>query len=695
MRIDLLPGDRDAGPQPALRVDSSAIPASPTPPEAASAFDILLQALYDAAILTGFDGTIANANERALQFFDYRSSAICTLHIDNLIAGAGPDLLATVIDNVNTNRFTLVMAHCIRSDGSLFPAEISATCLRLPPQPYLCFFIRDTTLRRDIEKHLRTAYGAVHNAGGGIAITDPGGMITYANPAMGRLWSHDDSADLSAMQMQQLFDNPRAVQGAIRNAVTHKRWHGELKGRRQDGTDFYVLTSITSCLDEDGALTDLVFSFIDTTQRHLDEEALRRYRDHLEDLIRERTADLETGNRDLKREIRERVRVEEELHNAIRKLRDHDASKSLFVSNVSHELRTPLTSLIHAVENLMRGVVGSVSDPVYSYLGMMLEDCWRLERTIGDILDLSRIESGRLILNTSCAPFRRLVERVVNTLRREADSVPLTLCLETGTAVGFVECDTDKMERTLTNIIGNAIKFTPADGTVRITLAAKRHGDVDGICCQITDSGIGIPPEHIERVTERFFRVGEQVGGTGLGLSIAKEITERHQGTLDIISPPPGADKGTRVSLWLPAATPPQVMVVAHDNAFCKAITPVLRQHGYQTVCYDTGQHALQRLHDGKQSAVIVDSLIPDMDGTEIVMHIKADAVLRSTPVLFLSEEYPSPAKSTILQGFGIPILLKAGAIARLADAIDTIFLPPRNGSRTQRTAPGNAHMEE
>jgi len=639
-------------------------------------FNTLLQSLYDAAVLTDFNGVITNVNERALVFFDYRRDAITGLNIENLIAGANTEILATVITNARAGRFTLLQAHCQRSDGSLFPAEISVTCLTLSPAPFLCFFIRDISMRREVEEQLRIEHDAVQNAGSGIAITDPGGTIRYTNPSMCGLWDFSQPDDLLSGQIQDLFTSPAAVDDAMAGAANLRTWQGEMQACRRDGAVFYVQTSITRCFDEDDVLTHLVFSFADTTKRRNDEEALRLYRDHLEDLIRERTADLEASNSDLRREVEEHAITESELREAINKLREHDQSKSQFVSNVSHELRTPLTSLIHSIESLMRGVAGPIPDPVFSYLTMMLEDGWRLDRTVNDILDLGRIESGRLTLNTACIPFHRMVERTTEAMRMEAESIPLTFRIEPDAVAGFVECDAAKMERVITNILGNAIKFTPPGGTVSIAVQAQDRNGADGICCRITDSGVGIPKQYIHRVTERYFRVGEQVVGTGLGLSIAREITERHQGALEITSPPPGNEKGTQVSLWLPLVPPPHVLIVSPDDSLSKDILAALRERGYHAACDNSGQHAMQMLRDGKTQMVIVNALLPDMDGTELIMHIKADALLRSLPVFFISEGNPAPAKSCILQNFDIPLFSSREGTGKLLAAVEDAFLP-------------------
>lgn len=685
MRIDLLLESRDRAERAAQPMPDSSRMEVFSQDAPSTDFEILLQSVYDAAILTDFDGHITNANERALRFFDYDRTAITGRDVGELIAGADEGILATVIENVQSERFTLLQAHCIRRDESLFPAEISATCLKLTGETSLCFFIRDISLRRAVEDQLRIEQTAVQNAGSGIAITSPAGEIDYVNPAVCTLWQCPDHGSMPCRNISDLFCEPAVIAEVIRNAAAAHAWQGELKARRRDGGAFYVHTSVSSCVDEDDTITHLVFSFADTTKRRLDEESLRRYQDHLEELIKDRTAELETINNDLKKEITERLRVEAELRDAILKLREHDAAKSLFVSNVSHELRTPLTALIHAVESLMHGVGGQVSEPVFSYLTMMLEDCWRLDRTVCDILDLSQMEAGRLELHIDNIPFRRMVARTVESLRMEAESVPLALSLAPDGDHGFVGCDAAKMERVLMNVINNAIKFTPAGGTIEVCVETQDRDGTAGICCRVTDSGIGIPEQYLSRVTERFFRVGEQVGGTGLGLAIAKEIIDLHQGRLEIASPPPGAANGTQVTLWLPLAPPQQVMIVAHDRCACSVLVPALEQRGYRLCSYNNGQHALQVLHDGRQHIVIVDSMIPDMDGSEIVMHMKADPLLRKLPVFFLSEEHPATAKSRILDSFGIPVFLKVDGMTDLIAAVEDAFLPPYSTKTIKR----------
>jgi len=178
-------------------------------------------------------------------------------------------------------------------------------------------------------------------------------------------------------------------------------------------------------------------------ERKRTESALHLYRDHLEDIVRRRTAS---------------------LREAIDKLEAHNDARTQFVSNVSHELKTPLASMGFAVENLLGGVVGDVPDAVRGYLLMIREDCQRLRRTVEDILDLSRIDQQTPILKRSRFSLWRLCSLSVSSLGINARSKNIALELHDSGTRDFVHGDSSRMERVLANIVNNAIKYTPKGG---------------------------------------------------------------------------------------------------------------------------------------------------------------------------------------------------------------------------------------
>ena len=657
--------------------------ASPAPiPEMPNAngdrteFDQLLDTLYDATILTDFDGNIAAVNRRAYDFFLLDAHTFRQSHLGQLIDGANRDILEMVIQNIADSRFTLIQAFCIRADQSSFPAEISVTSVVRNTQQCLCFSIRDITVRREVEERLRIEGEAIRNAGDGIVITDTDCMITYTNPAVGRLWNRPSEEDLLGQSIQSLFPASQGIQDAVQCAFQEGTWNGELEGTKSDQQPIYLQTDITVSRDDNEQITHLVFSFADITRRRQGEIALLEYQDHLEELIRERTTDLESTNRELMREIDERRVVEEQLRDAIEQLRQHDKAKSIFVSNVSHELRTPLTSLINSLENLMRGVVGDVPHSVASYFNMMLEDCWRLDRTISDILDLSRMEKGTFKLERRKIPFARLMTRTAESMRMSAKVIPIQYKIHDEHCAGYVDCDGAKMERVLINILSNALKFTPPNGTCEVSFHQITQNDKPALACDVTDSGIGIPPEFIPRVTERFFRIGEQVEGTGLGLAIARETLEKHGGGIDIQSPSPNTPRGTRVRMWLPKLPPPRILIVLPEGPVSHLLREALTQRDYTTRCTARGSEAAQCLRDDHIGIALIGSQLDDISGTETIMHIMADASLRNVKLFYLTQSPLDPSKAGLLQRLEVPHLLLHEKINRTLNEMEMSFLP-------------------
>ncbi|MGQ9661415.1 MAG: response regulator [Kiritimatiellia bacterium] len=401
-------------------------------------------------------------------------------------------------------------------------------------------------------------------------------------------------------------------------------------------------------------------SLHDITQRKQTEEMLRRHRDELELLVYERTADLAKAN--------------EELKSAIARLELHDRERSKFIVNVSHELRTPLASMCYAIENLLGGVVGPVPENVLSYLQMFKEDCERLTRTVNDILDLSRIESKVLKLHRVPLPFFRIVQHMVDCLRVQAEAKHQTLIVNGREDVGFVECDPQKIERVVMNVLHNAIKYTPEEGKIEVSVGPD-PADSKSLCFDVTDNGIGIPPGYLPRVTERYFRIGEQPDGAGLGLAIVKELVELHEGHIEVVSPPPSRERGTLVSIRLPKATPSTVLVVDDDEAARGLLVRQLASQGYQVLAAGNASEVEATLRSSTPDVMIVDLIMPGMDGITLIARIKSDAELRHIPVVAITGGDLDRTRSEILQGFSIPALRKPWPKAELLNRVEEALI--------------------
>ena len=211
------------------------------------------------------------------------------------------------------------------------------------------------------------------------------------------------------------------------------------------------------------------------------------------------------------RDVSVRVESLHRLEEANERLRAAVRDRTEFVSNVSHELRTPLTSMSYALTNMTRGLCGPLPDKAKDYVGRLQVDVKRLLTTVNDILDLRQMENGTLTLRKSCVPLTKLFGEVVDSLSIQAQTKRQTLTLAPAPKEIYAEADRHKIERVCFNILSNAIKYTPEGGAIAVSVTEQ-----DGqALLRVADNGIGIPPEALPRVSQRYFRVGDQVTGTG------------------------------------------------------------------------------------------------------------------------------------------------------------------------------------
>jgi signal transduction histidine kinase len=257
-------------------------------------------------------------------------------------------------------------------------------------------------------------------------------------------------------------------------------------------------------------------------------------------------AQIETLNTGLEAKVSERTM---ELQAANEKLRELDMLKSAFVSIVSHELRTPMTSIKGYAENLLDGLGGTLTDKQAYYLGRVKYNAERLTRMTNELLDLSRIEAGRMELHLNPVAVPELVTEVVESLQPVAREKAITIRQRLAASLPVIQGDRDKLHQVLTNLLHNALKFTPPNSHVLVTVE-KQNDEWLELC--VADTGSGIPRDEIGKIFDKFYR-GESVPveakGAGLGLSIAKSLVELHGGRIRVESTP---GQGSRFFFTLP-----------------------------------------------------------------------------------------------------------------------------------------------
>lgn len=248
-----------------------------------------------------------------------------------------------------------------------------------------------------------------------------------------------------------------------------------------------------------------------------------------------------------------------ELRASFEKLKALDTLKSNFLATVSHELRTPLTSIIGYGEMVLDGIGGKIVPGTRKHIELIVLKGEQLLQLINSVLDISKVESGRMELAIDRVKLKAVVEDALDSVRPQAKKKDLTLTAKIGDDVPDLIADQYKLRQILVNLLGNAVKFTPAKGRVRISSRRIGRGPQSRVEIRVSDSGVGIAAEHQAKVFERFYQVDNSStrhhGGTGLGLPLVRSFVEMHGGTIRVES---AVGKGTTFIVDLPIQPPPR-----------------------------------------------------------------------------------------------------------------------------------------
>jgi PAS domain S-box-containing protein len=373
---------------------------------------------------------------------------------------------------------------------------------------------------RDSQEKFHKAFNSSPDA---IAITTlEEGRYLEVNESFCQLFGYPREEALQMTATQLLYENPgqRAkVLDVVRREGRLRDY--ELQVRRKNGTIFDASFSVEPVTIQGRPC--LIGIARDITERNQAAAEIKRHRDHLEELVRERTAELSRTNLVLATEVHERQRAEDELRQANEHLKELDRLKSEFLSTMSHELRTPLNSIIGFSGILRQRLAGPLTPEQEKQLGIVQSSARHLLGLINDLLDLSRIESGKMELNQSWFRLSGLTDEVIKTLEPLARTKNLLLRLELNGAAAEIYTDRKKVFQILLNLANNAVKFTE-QGEVRV-LVDQALGSVR---FTVQDTGIGIKAEHMGLLFEAFRQVDGSARrvyeGTGLGLYLCKQL---------------------------------------------------------------------------------------------------------------------------------------------------------------------------
>jgi signal transduction histidine kinase/CheY-like chemotaxis protein len=391
-------------------------------------------------------------------------------------------------------------------------------------------------------------------------------------------------------------------------------------------------------------LTTLVNSFNEMLcQIEQREDALQHARDDLERRVQERTAELVTAKKELEEYSSSVLRAKEEVERTSK-------FKDQFLSTMSHELRTPLNAVLGFSEMLSAERYGPLNDRQHRYVTHIHTGGKHLLRLINDILDISKIEAGRLQLTIETVPVDTTFAEVVDALQPLIDKRSQTLIQDSASQMSVL-ADSVRFRQILMNLLGNAIKFTPDAG--RIELKARQEGTA--IRIEVRDSGPGIPLEEQGRIFEAFHRLrhaDKAAEGTGLGLAITRSLVELHGGKLGLESEP---GSGSCFYFTLPAAaavakaefpfdvatdngcSPGRILVVDDDHAAAQLLESQLSSVGYEVILCDQPARAVEMAATLQPAAVTLDIVMKPLNGWEVLSNLKADPRTRHVPVVVVT----------------------------------------------------------
>jgi PAS domain S-box-containing protein len=417
----------------------------------------------------------------------------------------------------------------------------------------------------------------------------------------------------------------------------------------------------------------------DITDGRQAEDALREERALLAQRVEERTVELSVANAELARAAR---------------LKDE------FLASMSHELRTPLTGILGLSEALQLQVYGPHNEKQLKALRSIQESGQHLLNLINDILDLSKIEAGKVELQIGAVAVAEVCQASLRMIKEVAHKKKLKVSFNMDRMVTTVQADSRRLKQMLVNLLSNAVKFTPEAGLVGLEVEGNADKMVRFI---VWDTGIGIAPKDMPRLFHPFVqldgRLAREYSGTGLGLSLVQRMADMHGGSVTVESEP---GKGSRFTITLPWAGPteetlsssdvtpapaPQqalaakefpvaadqpLILLAEDNEITlTALSDLLRSRSFRVVIARNGKEAIERAREIHPALILMDTQMPGMDGLEATRRIRAETELAAIPIIALTALAMPGDRERCLAAGANDYMSKPLSLERLVKAIE------------------------
>lgn len=597
-------------------------------------FRLAVEACSNGMVMIDGNGKMVMVNTEIELQFNYHRTELIGQPVNMLIPARlreknfyGTGTLNSALESTNLELCLDLFG--MRKDGSEFPIEVRLTKIRTGKGPALVLgMIVDISARRATEVHLaqmESKYrGLLEAAPDAMVVVNDRGEIVLLNLQVEKQFGYSRD-ELLGQDVANIIPEgfaERLAADALRSAedaLAQQIETGiELQGRRKDGSEFPIEIMLSPLASAEGTLVTAAI-----------------------------------------RDISVRKRIE--------RLKDE------FVSTVSHELRTPMTSISGSLGLLVEQWADVMPESAVRLLTIANKNSQRLVRLINDILDIEKLEAGRVAFNLGRVEILPLVKQTIDANRGFAEGYRVRVRLDATSVNAEVIADPDRLAQVITNLLSNAIKFSPPGEEVLVMI--DRSGD--SVRISVRDHGCGIPPDFKPQVFEKFAQAdatsSKQKGGTGLGLSIVKQIVKRLHGEVGFHDAPGG---GTLFYVELPAAEQAadwevdddavpgsiRILICEDDRETALAMRKRLGQAGFAVDVTYTAAAARSRAAAEFYAAVLIDLQLPDDDGVSLILNLRAQKRYHDTPILVVSidpirgRDDVRSAKINVLSWFSKPV---------------------------------------